>query len=334
MKNPTATAAITKLNSIEFFRVFLTVLIILYHYASFKSIIMNGTDIFFIIGGFFLANAVARAKRNHTGTKQFFISRFWRLAPPVWFLTLAALTLGMLRLIDIPFFLTLTYIPFSGIKNLTPFWYVSAFFWGQVVLFWVLRYTKPRYSYPLIGLMAGAALTVLLKTKLLLNCCTQIYGFADAGFLRAILWLAVGVFVANIAAKVKLPNSKVSGAIEILLLGLIGYIYFGSFYGNTPVVLTMLALFAILLVFMARSQGFFTKWLNRQEVFGKISEYAYPAFLSQHIIWKNLLENKGIPDLLLTSLMVALPFVFAIVWNHIIWPGILLAAKRLSELRV
>ncbi|MCL2473618.1 MAG: acyltransferase [Alphaproteobacteria bacterium] len=320
-----------KINSIQLLRVILTVLVILDHYAPsyVTQFLLPGSHLFFVIGGFFLYFVALRAKEHKTSIIQYMKKRWARIIPPAFAVLVIALFMGLLQIEDMPAYLTLTHQVVFDVTNVTPFWYISAFFWSQVIVFAILTAFRPTLALIILGTIGLISVIILFQHEALWVWQGHIFGFLNPGLLRGLFGLTLGVTAAVIVQKrgIKSAKKPYLGVLEIALL-----IAFIASYMSGPYIvwsgtnyqillLTNVLIFVPLMILFVQSKGWISAFLNRQAVFEKIAIYAYPAFISQEVMVHPFHGKFDLPGWLECVFIVAAPFLFAVVYVHLIEPG-------------
>lgn len=257
-----STANIQKFESIEGLRGLLAVMVCFGHYGLGQLFETCGlafrfhfaVDLFFVISGFVLAYSNFYAPKP-VSTSYYVLKRFARLYP-LHLLTLCVMV-ALLMVSDqgiawssaVQNGLLLQNIGFAPMDNALnfPSWSIAVEFWISLLLFFLCRFVR-SISLLMVGLVGViAAISLLVPHMILHGDYEGIYHGMNAGVLRAIAGMALGVLVYLTYQKpvvVKCLAQQPWG--YIAALALIGY-------GFSPWALQSAALF-YLLVFVLVSQ--------------------------------------------------------------------------------
>ncbi|MDR1027133.1 MAG: acyltransferase [Rickettsiales bacterium] len=283
-----------KLYAIDFWRVLMTILIIWFHYrtgAAREVLKLNGglmVSMFFIMAGFFMWRAVGR-----DSVAAYIKDRWLRLAPPaILVLAIAAAAFhypwssvasgaGMLGIFGEKVF-----------QNWTPFWYIWALFWSQIILFAFVKLSdnKDRALF-WIATLSIIGITAMFAENNWGGHTKYGFGFITIGMIRGICWTGAGMILARADEVLRFAKTRAAGVwfsiAEIAAAAwLIFELLFGATRGNPRLEMLALAAFAWILISHKNNLGVLSRAMNKWSFWGRASAYCYTAFVCQELIGK------------------------------------------------
>lgn len=251
-------------------------------------------EFFFIAGGFFLY------KRLVNGTSPFDqIKKTWlRLAPGLLFTFFLCVCLCKMPLAHLPAMLSLT----VGTGQTTPnvaiipsgAWFLGAYFWTTCLLLGIFQLPK-RYAFPVLGVLMYTLLSLHLNNTKKFFAIDPIFGIINAGMIRGIYSMGLGVFTGFLAQQIVLPQrliAKLVGtAFEVWCLVTIYIFIFRphhSHIGYWEIMATM----AMLMLSISQSWGYLSQMLNKCARIQYISRYVFPSLMG-HMVMMRLLDTHN-----------------------------------------
>lgn len=302
--------------NIDFLRFIFAIIIILYHFchagkgsfflgtfknisevANFSSMTSFGNlavDFFFIIAGFFLFY------RRDFGIKisDFVKSRIIRLYPLVLLYSIISILFGFFV------YKINNYIPYEQILRLLLIdniglnlvhsgitWYVSVLFWCSLFYFYIIKYFEKKYIdlfIPLIIIFCYSFLIHAYKGNITGH--TQSFDFIyNAGVLRGLAGLGLGIIIAKIYSELGDLNNKISFYSKIIYSiaeGVLLYFVINftclkklSYYSNFIIIVA----FAILFFLFLLNKGYISNLLNNRFL-GYLGRYTYSIFIIHRFV--------------------------------------------------
>ena len=242
-----------------------------------------GVEIFFLIGGFFLYQNLARTSKFRLSTA---VGKLWlRLMPGLIFCYLILVLLGARKWCLFPF----VFIPSSGwgiCGELVGFgdWYVGVYFFTSC-LFISLFSTSHKSAWIWVSVLLFTCLCMQKNVKPVKG---MYYGFLTHQMVRGLSCMALGIIashLAGICGNVRKNIFLRSGATiyEVLTLFMIvSYMYRTTEVPYDPIALEFAA--ALLLISVYHSWGAVSALLNRISWIMYISRYTYSILLVQGML--------------------------------------------------
>ena len=295
-------------NSISFWRIIFTLLIIMLH-CGFTQGGYIAVEFFFLVSGFLLAKGYYGDK--HTSLKQYIKKRIQRLYP-MYFVT-AMVFLVFFSILDFAsrdfsvrlFFIDLIEKTATNWKSVlmlqlfgsgpidinAPAWYVAALFW-VALLYFILMKLLPKKAFVVFTAVTSGAVLI---------CCFIFIGhldlweektlFISQGVFRAYAEIGLGILIYVIKEKLseKQINSKIAFIVE--LIGYVAILVATAFTRHTRLDYLLLLIMAVC-VFLSFSEhrgAFF-----RNKIVTTISGYTYGVYMN-HSFFVVLLLIFGIP---------------------------------------
>ncbi|MDR1027507.1 MAG: acyltransferase family protein, partial [Rickettsiales bacterium] len=279
-----------KINSIELFRIFVVVCVFMRHFAPkpVSGLIINGSNIFFIIAGFFLYGVAEKVRESNLSIGDYIGRRFGRIAMPLFFALILAASIGMFSWTRLPVSLSMAPELLINMHPMGGTWYVFALFWAQILLFGILTKMQRDKALFVIGILGAAACYALVAGNGLESIDKASLGFANDGMLRGIFGASLGVLVG--CAADRFNPTQIAGRKKAMVsaaeLGLLALFVCNHLSGERTQIaeLSDVIIFAWLLFMMAANRGYMAAILNRQNWLAKISRYVYPAYVLQYIM--------------------------------------------------
>lgn len=211
-----------KIKNIEFFRVFLIVIIVLFHMSQqlvklnteffqnmYNSFVYarNGVEAFFIISGFFLILTFKNIQAF-----EFIKKKYFRLMPMAMFSIVILIIASIFHLTRLNFvgsilsgLLLCNFGRFWCMGNNVALWYTSALFFGLIVFYLITKFAKEKYHIPLFIILGfGSYLLLSLLNDGMYNIHkVTYYGFLSASTLRAFGGIGTGCLIAKFYQKYK-----------------------------------------------------------------------------------------------------------------------------------
>lgn len=332
-----------KNTTIEFFRVVLTICVIIGHiYCTLfrkegeQLVSMQNmcVDAFFILSGVFLARGIDRIREGDIDALiGYQLNRIKRLFP-MYFLV-AVMTIIYKFLCGNKSILSYwtIFLFVDGINNfpvlVTGAWYVSALFWSGLIIGYLLYgYRKKAlvFHFPIIIFVS---MTIMYTSwgGLSLNTAPYFLGFISSGFLKALLGMSVGVELYYVSLYFEKNIEKyeegfvrfVSGAIEIL--STIGIVYCFSRGGVQKSDYLIYFFFTPLLLVVLHGNEQLYKF-GRNKIWANIGKYTYGIYLSHTLlleILKRKMDFSNYNQIICYVAICIFAFVFGIGLQNIVW---------------
>ncbi len=300
---------ISKKNSIPFWRIIFTILVVLLHcgYAQGGYI---AVEFFFLVSGFLLAKKIYE---NNISIKEFVLKRIKRLYPMYIFALIVYIALIVALEFTTSGFGLREYLNtiieqiveqwqsifmlqlFSGEELTVNFaaWYVAALFWVSI-LYFVISKILPRKVYTVF-----VVVTVILMGVYLFISCGNLdlwknyRFFVSEGVFRAYFEMGLGIILYNISAYLTRKGISIK-PIYVVILELIGYISIlaATFFikgTRMDYILLLVMSICVVLSFAEHRQG-----LLCNKIDNIISRYSYGTYLN-HGVFLVLIGFYGIP---------------------------------------
>jgi len=274
-----------RLNSIEFFRVFFILCVIVGHcieryYTPFKYGLTNTRfccELFFMISGFFLYRKIASDDRESC----FRVAKkmYARLVPAYFFLVFLCLCFGLMKTTRLPTVFTLT----SGLSLSYEAvgwgdWFIGTYFWSLLFFVGILSYFR-KCSVWLTCLIIYIAFSLKMHTPYP-GWGTHLHFFIGSEFVRGIYSVGMGILFGYFNEVVHFPKTK-----KVRFLFSVGEIYcivsLLKYILNTSsqTFLELETMFGFLLISASCSQGVICSALNKCSLGGVLSKYCYSVFM-------------------------------------------------------
>lgn len=310
-----------KIKNIEFLRVFLIVTIVLFHMElslnklhtvffhnmhTSMDYARNAVEAFFIIAGFFLILTF-----KNLPVWEFIKKKYFRLMPAAMFSVIVCAIGWILNVFHfkfIPNFLSGTLLCCFGrfwCKGLNvALWYSSALFFGFIVFYLIIKFTKEKCQIPIFILIAF--ISYLLLSVLYHGDYRGYYiifwGIVSGSTLRAFGGIAIGCIIAKLYQKYKdkIANYSLnilqSGFFSMLEILSFGFIIWWAYFKHLKMDnIVFVISFIILFVLFLFKQGFISKITDKM-FWGHISKYSYSLFVIHMPVIKIFYKKVLIPN--------------------------------------
>ncbi len=294
----------TRLYAIEFLRIFFIFFIILGHimerYPEIKSGVLSflhtkemntgfGVEFFFIIGGFFLYKRILSPYNTFELIKKIYV----RLVPALLFIFLICSVSKTVGFSHFPAILSLcTGLTIPGEITGWGDWYVGVYFWCSLLFIGLFR-NNIRQGFLWTAVLCY--LTLCLKFNAPYDGWMKTYYTVIGNqVVRGVYSMGIGIVAAYLSDKVKVSKKKGVAlfftAFEVYCCVAIFNYVARSSHSHVNF-WEMETLFAALLICIANSLGYVTKYLNKFSKIQLVSRYAYPIFLGHIPFIKFLIQH-------------------------------------------
>ena len=325
-----------RLYTIEFFRVWFILIIILGHalvlYPPNKKAVYQfffnssaeqywfGVELFCIIGGFFLYRRIAAGVSPLELVKK----TYYRLMCPLMFAFILSVFVsnihwsGFIRVISLVGGTGLFY-PAAGWGE----WFNGAYFWGACLLIGLFGKSHKQGFFSL-----GIIMFVTLCLKLHLpksqdNSCDTYYMLCGVRFLRIIYSLGFGFIASYIVTHIQIP-SRWYTCICLTVFEIYALYSVNNFLARPEIsnhsYYEMEVLFSLLLISLSQSQSVISYIFNKFGFIQKISRYMFPMLMGQ-IVMMNLMQTHnafGLDYITGISTIMVGSFVLGVIEYHLV----------------
>ena len=291
------------INSLNFFRIFGTILIFICHLRLPNNIGGSiGLDIFWVLSGFaiYLGYSDKLSGSNLVSFKSFITKRILKIYPVYFVMTLVGFVY-MTLICKYSFATTMIKLP-GHLLFLQPYvsgffsafngaaWYVAALMWVYV-FFYLIRFGKKQYIFMLLWV----CVLLLIETFFISVINTTKFDFYHSPT-TVVAFFYIGVLAADIFKHHKLHLSQTSFTIieTILILGLFSSLLF--FRG----VLTLLPnlIFCIFSAFLyyvfAHQKGSISQWFENK-MFKTLSSYSFYFYMAHYMVIQYVVHIFDLP---------------------------------------
>lgn len=317
-----------KYNSIEIFRILFTFIIIIFHifgiiepkpevyqYCRHSRVIV---EFFFIISGFFLYKSFLK----DFDVKNNIIKRLIRLYP-LYFFTIIFIALfnhvSFHKLV--PQFMMFASVGFAQKGPLVAYyWFICPLFWISCFYFTMLALVKDKLKFNLINCILIYFATVILTSAntTFFEGSKNILTVFNAGMLRAILGIGIGILIAMNFSNIKIKLNKIFMTfIELFLSSyLISQLLFVTAKNVINYTLVFIIIFSFLFICLINNLGYFSELLNKINV-SLVSRYCYAWYLAQ-CISKVIYPKECFEDILYIIVFLITTVIFGVLMYHLI----------------
>lgn len=299
----------SRLHAIEFLRVFFVFFVILGHCMQISSELNYYVlkffhtekmqtwfcvEFFFIIGGFFLYRKIISAQTIWDLIKNIYL----RLFPGLLFIFLLCVVIQPFSIYKLPLILSLTTgLTIPGDATGWGDWYVGVYFWCSL-LFIALFYNNIKQGFLWTAILSYFALCLKFNAPYE-GFMKTYYTIVGNLLIRGIYSMGLGMAAAFLAEKISFVDRKGVRFFFTVVEGLGLFLIFNyivrashnhlNFWG-------MEIVFAVLLICIANSLGYFSTILNNMSKIQSVSRYSYSVFLGHIPIISYLQTHGGYAD--------------------------------------
>ena len=309
--------------SITFFRILFTLVILIHHASSFPgghTLLLRGylcVEFFFIVSGFFLYRSFRDESRH--STLSFIKKRLVRLYPEYLFafLVITASTVVLSREFDLNRAVNeLLMVQNTGIFHIGgynfPCWYIAVMMVSGILIYNMLSLHENAFVKVIAPLIVIGCYTWLTGSEDGFETWTYI-GPLSMPLLRGFADMSLGVILSAFVEELSPISEKLDLCMELLALFLI---FLGMFTNAAGEVLTVAA-FCLLILSLTAGENVLSRYMSGRRWIAVAGGYCYSVYLN-HGVWVKLFQYLGkrvqIPFVLLIYLFLVIVYSIFTKW--------------------